>query len=533
MTAMQKRTLGTFPCKKKILYFIPILFLLLTACMKVGPDYVRPNVAIEQNWQEAQNARLKSGPSDYKNWWSVFKDPVLNELIERSYRDNLTLRIAGVRVLQSRARLGIIVGDFYPQTQNANGALQYNRSSSSASFSGGVSYTQSDIGIAAGWELDFWGRFRRAIESADAAWLSSIANYDNTLVTLTADVASTYILIRTLEKRIAIARENAMAQEEIMRIVNTRFQHGTVSQLDVEQATTALKNTLALVPSLEAQLRQAMDALCILLGLPPGSLNYLLAEPSAIPVSPPEVVVGIPVDLLRRRPDIRNIENLAAAQCAQIGVAKADYYPAFSLNGIFGFLSTDVKPSSLSDLFKWSSRYYQTGPVFQWNLFNYGRISNNVRLQDAFFQEMLITYQNAVLTAQRDVEDNLIAFLMAQERADLLASSAAAARKALDIAYLQYKEGTKDFTTVMLAQQTLLTEQDNLASTLGNQATNLVGVYRSLGGGWEWREGRDILPPDMKKDMARRTDWGQLLAPSSYNPPSDQKPDGRVRLPDW
>jgi outer membrane protein TolC len=245
------------------------------------------------------------------------------------------------------------------------------------------------------------------------------------------------------------------------------------------------------------------------------------------------VAVGIPADLLRRRPDIRSAEYQAMAQCAQIGVAKADLYPAFSLAGMFGFTSSDYGQPNLIDIFKWQSRTYQIGPSFQWKIFNYGRITNNVRLQDARLQELLIAYQNAVLTAQQEVEDNLVAFLRAQERAEFLGRSAAAARRSVDLAVLQYSEGIKDFTTVLTAQQALLTEQDNLAAILGNISSSLVGVYRALGGGWEIREGKELIPPDITETMAKRTNWGKLLAPATYNPPPGEEPKSLIRPPDW
>ncbi len=244
-------------------------------------------------------------------------------------------------------------------------------------------------------------------------------------------------------------------------------------------------------------------------------------------------MVGIPTDLLRRRPDIRSAEYQAAAQSAQIGVAKADLYPAFSLAGVFGFLSSDVGNFNLGDMFQWRSRTVQGGPSFQWNIFNYGRITNNVRVQDARFQQLLIAYQNIVLTAQKEVEDNLVAFLRAQEQAEFLARSTAAAKNSLDLAVLQYREGIKDFTTVLVAQQTLLSQQDNLAATLGNISSNLVGVYRALGGGWEIREGKDLVPSEIKEEMEKRTNWGKLLTPASYNPPASEGPKSLIRPPDW
>jgi NodT family efflux transporter outer membrane factor (OMF) lipoprotein len=524
-----------------------IIFSFLSGCA-VGPNFQRPKAAVSETWLNAGDQRVKTGPTEYANWWGVFNDPNLDRLIDRAYRENLSLRIAGLRVLEARAQLGIAIGGLYPQTQHAFGSVQYNRTSEQSPQAAALplgrgavnpsrnpllEYWQSEVGLSAIWEVDFWGKFRRAIESADASWLATAADYDNVLVSLTADVANSYILIRTLEKRIDIAHQNVETQEESLKIAEARVQYGTASQLDVEQAKTVLYNTEASIPALETQLRLAKDALSVLLGLPPSDLTDFLNGSSDIPVSPPEVIVGIPADLLRRRPDIRSAEYQAAAQSARIGVAKADLYPAFSLNGTFGFLSSDVGSAKLSDTFRWSSHTAQAGPSFQWNIFNYGRITNNVRVQDARLEQLLIAYQDAVLKAQQEVEDNLAAFLKAQERAELLARSTTAAKNSLDLAVLQYRQGIKDFTTVLIAQQALLNEQDNLVITLGSISSNLVGVYRALGGGWEMREGEDLVPPEVRKEMAKRTNWGKLLAPATYNPPVSEEPKSLIRLPDW
>jgi outer membrane protein TolC len=267
--------------------------------------------------------------------------------------------------------------------------------------------------------------------------------------------------------------------------------------------------------------------------MPPSDLSDLLGGPSAIPVSPPQVIVGVPTDLLRRRPDIRSAELQAAAQSAQIGVARADLFPAFSLTGNLVLLSTNLGSFKLSDMFRWGSRSVQAGPTVQWNIFNYGQITNNVRVQDAKLQELLLTYQSAVLSAQQDVEDNLAGFLRAQDRAQLLAQSVASARTAVALALLQYREGVTDFTTVLTAQQALLSQQDSLASTLGTISTSLVGVYRALGGGWEIRESQELVPPDIRAEMEKRTNWGHLLAPATYNLPASREPKSAPRLPDW
>ena len=306
-----------------------------------------------------------------------------------------------------------------------------------------------------------------------------------------------------------------------------------MTQLDVEQARTVLFNTRATLPVFETQRRQARDALSVLLGMAPNDLGDLLAGPSAIPASPPLVIVGIPADLLRRRPDIRSAELQAVAQSAQIGVAKGELLPAFSLIGNLVFLSTDLGTFRLSDMFRWGSRQVQIGPSVQWNILNYGQITNNVRVQDARFQQRLLAYRQTVLAAQQDVEDNLASFLRNQDRADLLAKSVKSSRSAVDLAVLQYREGVTDFTTVLTVQQTLLTQQDTLASTLGTISTSLVGVYRALGGGWEVREGEDIVPAEIKAEMRERTNWGRLLTPTTYNLPASREPQSRPRLPDW
>jgi len=521
--------------RSRLILLVPVL-LAFAGCM-IGPNYQRPKVSVSPNWGETGDQRVSTESTTYRDWWRAFNDPVLDRLVARAYRDNLTLRQAGVRVLQARAQLGIAVGEVFPQTQQAIGSVEYYRTSdraaTAAAFKGSAAYWQSQIGAQATWELDFWGRIRRGIESADASLLATLADYDSTLVTLTADVANTYIALRTAEARIRIARENVDIQEQTLKIVEARFTYGTVTQLDVEQARTALFNTLATLPTLETQRRQATDSLSVLLGMPPNDLSDLLSGPSTIPVSPPQVIVGIPADLLRRRPDIRSAELQAVAQSAQIGVAKADLLPAFSLIGNLVLLSTDLGTFKLSDMFRWGSRQVQIGPSVQWNILNYGQITNNVRVQDAYFQQLLLAYQRSVLSAQQDVEDNLAAFLRSQDRADLLAKSVTSSRTAVDLAVLQYREGVTDFTTVLTTQQTLLSQQDNLASTLGNISTSLVGVYRALGGGWEIREGDDIVPPEIKAEMRQRTNWGSLLAPTTYNLPASREPQSRPRLPDW
>jgi NodT family efflux transporter outer membrane factor (OMF) lipoprotein len=503
------------------------IILLMAGCPKVGPNFVQPPLSSTTAWLETADQRVSTQPANYRDWWHAFNDPVLDSLINSAYRQNLPLRQAGVRVLEARAQLGIARGNLFPQTQQATGSLNFYRfgeGQPESLFTPQQSFFSSSLGGAASWELDFWGKFRRAIESADASLLASIADYDNTLVTLTADVANAYINIRTLEKRLDIARKNVAIQKESLQIAEFRFEGGTTSMRDVEQAKTVLASTEATIPNLESQLRQAKNGLCVLLGLPPQHLNEELKGPEEIPSPPYTVAVGIPAELLRRRPDVKRAEFQAAAQCAQIGVARADLLPAFSLTGTFSFQSSTLGRSALGDMFQWRSRSMTAGPSFQWNILNYGRLRNNVRVQDARFQQLILAYQNTVLQAQQEVENSLVAFLNSQVQARFLAESADAAQRSVDLAIIQYREGITDFTTVLTAQQSLLKQQDDLAATVGSIALNLVGVYRALGGGWEIREGQPLVPPEIQEVMRKRTNWGKLLQPVNLAAPMEAQP---------
>ena len=521
--------------------FVLAVILFTAGCIKVGPDFSRPRAKVSQDWLEAGDHRVKTTSPKYHQWWQAFGDPTLDRLIDTAYRQNLSLRIAGVRVLEARAQLGIAVGELFPQTQQAFGYVDKIRTSErspQAAFSNSLKYFQSEVGLQAAWELDFWGKFRRAIEAADSSLLATIADYDSTLVSLTGDVATDYILIRTLEKRLDISRQNLVSQRESLQLAEAKFTGGTTSQRDVEQAKTLLFNTQATIPAFEIQLRQAKNALCVLLGLPPNQLSDLLGtKVGVIPTPPPQVAVGIPADLLRRRPDIRAAELQAAAQCANIGVAKADLFPAFSLSGTFSFQASDVANFKLGNMLEWRSRNASGGPSFTWNILNYGRLTNQVRVQDARFQQLIISYQNAVLKAQQEVEDSLVGFIRSQARAASLGESTAAARRSLDLSVLQYREGSTDFTTVLTAQQALLSEQDSLAVSLGDISRNLVGVYRALGGGWQLREGKDFVPPEIQAEMAQRTYWGNLLTTAAYNLPEsepaapEKKPEAETPAP--
>lgn len=510
----------------------------------VGPDYQTPSTHVADQWLEAGTEGVVTERQDDRVWWTVFNDPVLNQLVDIAYQQNLSLMQAGAQVLQARAQLGIAVGNFYPQQQQATGDLAYTRQSQKAPFATQASsdlftFTQASLGIGLSWEVDFWGKFRRAIQNADALFLASVANYDNVLVTLTADVASTYVTIRTLEEQLAIARENVRIQKESLEIARARFEGGATSERDVAQAETVLASTEASIPQIEQQLQQAKNALALQLGMPPTPLNDLLSTGHGIPQAPKEAAVGIPADLLRRRPDIRQAELQAVAQNARIGFEKAALYPSLSLTGNFGYLGSDWSTYDLSDIFTSKARQWSVGPAVQWNILNYGQITNQVRTQDAAFQASIFAYQNTVLQAQREVEDGLAQFLQSQRRTLLQARAASAAKRSLDLSILQYREGIVDFTTVLTAQQDQLSAQNQLVLASGDIPQGLILTYRALGGGWQIREGRDFLPPEVQEAMAKRTDWGNVLTPVNLLQPNVPALPGvddvsaKVRAPEW
>jgi NodT family efflux transporter outer membrane factor (OMF) lipoprotein len=517
----------------RLLLTLPVV--LSAACSyKIGPDYETPETEVSSNWLEAGDQHLKKGKDDdVKAWWRVFNDPVLNKLVETAYAQNISLKSAGVRIFESRAELGVAIGDLYPQKQDFSGEVEKLSSPIMKTLGLGNSMWFSRIGIQSNWEIDVWGKFRRAIEASDAQLMAAVADYDNVLVSLTADVANAYVQIRTAEKRLDIANQNVKVQSDSLRIATAKFLGGASTQRDVEQAKTILAGTQATIPGLRGQLRQAKNALSLLQGIPPDKFEKSLGSAEdfgKIPAPPVQVALGIPVDLLRRRPDIRKAELTAAAQSARIGMAKANLYPAFSISGSFGFIGTNSQGSSLSDMFSWGRHFYSFGPSVQWNLFNFGQLTNQVRGQDARFEGLLLDYQNTVLKAQKEVEDSLIAFLMAQNSAEFLAESTAAAQRSLNLAMLQYSEGITDFTTVLTAEQELLKQQDNFAQTLGGIASNLVGVYRTLGGGWQIREGKEFIPEPIKQAMDNRTNWGDLLKPT---PVPTERPTDLIRAPQW
>lgn len=493
-----------------------VLSLLVAGCTAVGPDFEKPEAAVSDSWLEAHDPRVDTSSTAYKDWWQVFNDPVLISLIERAYKDNLNLQVAGLRILEARAQLGIATGLQYPQSQSLGASYARSKSSVNAPpFSNlpddvanridpSINFWSTSFDIA--WEADIWGKFRRGVEAADANLAANMLNYDAVLVTLSGDIALLYTSIRTLEQRLAYTKENVKLQKAALKLATARFELGATSELDVQQSISLLKNTESLLPFFEMKIRQSKNALSVLLGLPPNDLEDVLKGPAKIPQAPTLAAVGIPADLIRRRPDVRAAEMVAASQSATIGIAKADLYPQFVLAGSIGLAG-----ATFSDQFQSGSGTGFITPLINWNIFNYGRIKNNVRAKDARFQQTVVTYQNVVLNAAREVEDGLVGFLRAQEQVGYLKAAVTASQRSLSLSLDQYKAGTVDYQRVLNSQTSLLGQQDSLAEAQGNIVSSLVSTYRALGGGWQLREGNPYVDKETTQTMSERTNWGKML----------------------
>jgi NodT family efflux transporter outer membrane factor (OMF) lipoprotein len=472
---------------------------------KVGPNYGPPPAPVAAEWIQANDPNVHN--HHLQDWWEVFRDPTLNSLIGMAYEQNPNLRIAGTRVLEARAQQAIAVGNIFPQSQQATGS--YARVNLNPNFpligpllnslppaERSLAFSNWFYGFNLSWELDLWGRLRRSIESNNASLDASVENYDAALVTLLADVATNYVQYRVAQQRIRIARDNVRIQEGVLALADQKFHVGTTNRLDVEQAKTVLEQTRSTIPSLQITLGQANDTLCTLLGVPPHDLEPVLGPgpelgSAPMPGTPAWVATGIPADLLRRRPDVRSAERQVAAQSAQIGMAEAALYPTIAVNGLIGWDAQDF-----TKLFETKSFFGAVFPSFNWNILNYGRIRNNVRLQEARTQELIATYQNTVLTAGREVQTPLRGFLRSREQAEDLARSVAAATAATKLGVQQYTTGVIDFNRVFNLETTQVQQQDQLAVAAGNIALNLVNVYRALGGGWELRYQQEELKRD-------------------------------------
>jgi len=460
---------------KNHLLILTVLALAAGGCA-VGPNYQRPAISAQTKWSTALAGGETNSTVELVAWWKNFHDPELDSLINRTAQSNLDLQIAQARVREARAQYGIAVASFLP-TVDASGSYARTETSHHQPVLGSIpipSYVpfENDVyqaGFDASWEIDVFGGTRRATQSARAEVNASEFGRRDTLVTLLGEVARNYVDVRGYQRRIAIANENIDAQTNALAITQDRFAKGLTSDLDVQQAGTLLATTKAEIPTLQTSLQAAIHRLGVLLGQQPGALLTELSNAAPIPAALPEVPVGLPSDLMLRRPDVQRAEQQFAAATANIGVAKADLFPKFFLTGTAGFESV-----SASDWFTSGAKFWSAGPTVQWRIFDAGRIRANIRVQNARQERALAGYEQTVLTAFEEVENGLTAYANEQIR-----------RRSLEDAVTSSQNGLTDFLHVLEAERSLYQAQDALVQSDRMVSANLVSLYKSLGGGWE------------------------------------------------
>lgn len=481
------------------------LVAVLAGCTQVGPDFQPLQDPWLHTWESPslKQAGQQASAPDLRQWWAVFADPALDALIAEADASNTNLRVAGLRIAEARAQLAIVQTGRYPQLQQLRAQSLYLKQDQSGSANARDSvFWESSAGFDIGWEIDFWGRFSRAIESADAAYFASQADYADAMLLLRAQVADTYFALRTAEARLDIAEENARRQARSLEITERLFRHGENDELDWQQARTQYLATQATIPEFQNQLNALRNVLCSLLGRPPGPLPQLDEGHGQLPLPDRAVLQDVPANLLQRRPDIRAAEQAVAAQSALVGVAEADLYPQLSLLGSIGW--SFVTASHLPDTFELAA-----GPSLIWNPFDYGRRKNAVRVEDARLQQLIELYHQGVREAAREADDAANGLVRSLQSARIRDQASQAAQRSLSLASSQYREGFADFQRVLDAQQLLLQQQDGYLVSRGNAVSSLVTLYKALGGGWD--ASRAPIDAATRQQMQQRTDWGELL----------------------
>jgi multidrug efflux system outer membrane protein len=464
-------------------------WVLLCGCT-VGPNYHKPETAVPTDWGETSNA-ITSSPADVARWWTVFNDEQLNSLVQRAVGSNKDLQLALARVRQARAQRRVTVSGLWPTVDVSGDYTHIDRNLSlfgvggttGSSLATGGASGKLDLyqaGLDASWELDLFGGVRRAVEAADADIAASEEAMRDTLVTLLGEVATDYITLRGSRYRIEIARRNVAVQRQTVEVTKGQFEAGLGTRLALVQAETLLATTEAQIPALETTARQSIHALGVLLGSEPETLLRELSQEGPIPPAPGAVPIGLPSDLVRRRPDVRQAERQLAAATAQVGVATADLYPAFSLAGTFGYEST-----TSSNLISPANRYWTAGPSVSWPIFDAGKVHANIRVQTALQQQALITYESTVLTALQDVENAIVAYSNSRRAHSALVRAVEASRSAVQVSQDLYQKGLVDFLNVLQSESSLYQSEDRLAQNEQQVATGLVALFKALGGGWE------------------------------------------------
>ncbi|MDY6823898.1 MAG: efflux transporter outer membrane subunit [Thermodesulfobacteriota bacterium] len=461
-------------------FLLCMAFLLAAGCAAVGPDYERPQTAMPESWHTSlENISNEDQASALTGWWASFDDPLLSDLIQRAVAANLELKTAMERLVQVRAEHTVTRSALFPQL-DASGSATRARSS-------GTTRTTYATGFDAGWEIDIFGGTRRAAQAAEADIEASRAAVHDVLVSLAAEVALNYLELRTLQARLDTTLENLSIQIETFSLARNRFDAGLDDELILEQARAAMENTRARIPDLRTAIAQARNRLAVLLGKQPGGLEEELEGRLPVPQAPAAIVLGVPADLLRRRPDIRQAERELAAQTNRIGVAESELYPKLVLSGSIGYeaLSTD-------DLFTAGSRFWRYGPRISWPIFQAGAIRANIKVKTSQQKQALLAYEAAVLAALEEVENALMAYGQELDRRHSLETAADSSRQAAELAQNKYDAGLIDFTVLLDAQQTRLSYEDEMVQSRASVSMNLVRLYKALGGGWTSLAGGEI-----------------------------------------
>jgi len=454
--------------------------LALSGCALVGPDYAPPEEAAPASWHGAMAGGLSEAPSDseiIQAWWTVFDDAALSGLIDEALDGNKDLKQAESRVRESRARRGISQAGRFPTLDLAASATT-RRGSEETGGSGDRSELYS-ASFDASWEIDLFGGVRRSVAAAEADLSAVQENLRDVQVSLLAEVGLNYLEVRTFQRRLSVAQANLAAQQETYHLTLFKFKAGLIDELAVDQARYNLETTRAQIPNLKSGLDAAQNRLAVLLGQAPGNVHARLAKPGAIPLPPRMIAVGVPTEVLRRRPDIRRAERELAAQTERVGVATADLYPKLTLSGSIG-----VDALAVGGLFNGSAIGESLGPRLSWSLFNAGAVRSQIAVASALQEQALIRYESTVLSALEEVENALTAYAQEQSRQSALTDATRAARRAAALAENKYEAGLIDFSAVLDAQRSLLSLEDQSAQSEGTIVSNLVRLYKALGGGW-------------------------------------------------
>ncbi|BAF72296.1 TolC family protein [Sulfurovum sp. NBC37-1] len=509
-----------------------LALLVLSGCAKLGPDFGGiANPPVPKKWKQNTNHKDPS----VTHWWRTFHDPTLNTLVNKAYAQNLDIKSAGLRIAQARAALGISQGLAFPQLQTVSGQATSTRTGLADVATAGVNFDM-------GWEMDIWGKYARGIESSEAQLYASVASYDNIMVSVIAEVARNYINYRTAQERLIYAHRNVVIQERVTKMTEIQFNSGNVSELDMQQARTQLYNTRTSIPAIELNKVKARNALALLLGTDAAHVEKLLKQKDASLYNNSNKFIGqhkgivqvkeeghngltgvnlvpkpklnpryrIDANLLTRRPDIKAAEYQVHANSALIGAKMADLYPSITLFGNIGYNTNNQSGSWLNGT---TPLGVTVGPSFSWNIFNYGRIKNQIRLQDAKFEESLVKYNKSVLSAVSEVSNALNGYVLTRKQQVENQKAVEATIRAFNISVVQYNDGLVNYQRLLTTVEKLTSTQDRFASIKGNVALNAIALYKSLGGGWQISRGKSYISRETAEKMKKRTDWGKYLDP--------------------